>query len=180
MHIHISQFSRWLSGKESAYQCRQCRVERPPEEGNGNPLQYYCLGNPKDREAWQATVHGLAKESDMTYQLNNNSNNNIHVSIKLYILFRVCVKKMPICCSCFLQLFSFYLFFNWRIMLCRILLFSVKPQHESAIGIYIYSLPFEPPSHLLPHPTPLGWYRAPGWAFWTIQQIPIGYLFYTW
>ena len=112
MHIHISQFSRWLSGKESAYQCRQCRVERPPEEGNGNPLQYYCLGNPKDRGAWQATVHGLAKESDMTYQLNNNSNNNIHVSIKLYILFRVCVKKMPICCSCFLQLFSFYLFFN--------------------------------------------------------------------
>ena len=32
----------------------------------------------------------------------------------------------------------------------------VKPQHESAIGIYIYSLPFEPPSHLPPHPTPLG------------------------
>ena len=30
-------------------------------EGNGNPLQYSCLGNPTDREAWQATVHGLAK-----------------------------------------------------------------------------------------------------------------------
>ena len=26
-------------------------------EGNGNPLQYSCLGNPKDREAWQVTVH---------------------------------------------------------------------------------------------------------------------------
>ena len=25
-------------------------------EGNGNPLQYYCLENPMDREAWQATV----------------------------------------------------------------------------------------------------------------------------
>ena len=35
------------------------------------------------------------------------------------------------------------------------LLFSVKPQHESAIGIDI-SLPFEPPSYLPPHPTPLG------------------------
>ena len=28
------------------------------EEGNGNPLQYYCLGNPTDRRAWKATVHG--------------------------------------------------------------------------------------------------------------------------
>ena len=30
-------------------------------EGNGNPLQYYCLENPTDRGAWQATVHGVAK-----------------------------------------------------------------------------------------------------------------------
>ena len=30
-------------------------------EGNGNPLQYYCLENPMDRGAWQATVHGVAK-----------------------------------------------------------------------------------------------------------------------
>ena len=37
-----------------------------PGEGNGNPLQYACLGNPMDRGAWQATVHGEAKESDMT------------------------------------------------------------------------------------------------------------------
>ena len=29
--------------------------------GNGNPLQYSCLGNPTDRKAWQATVHGVAK-----------------------------------------------------------------------------------------------------------------------
>ena len=35
-------------------------------EGNGNPLQYSCLGNPKDRRVWQATVYGVAKESDMT------------------------------------------------------------------------------------------------------------------
>ena len=32
---------------------------RFPEEGNGNPFQYSCLGNPIDREAWQATVHGV-------------------------------------------------------------------------------------------------------------------------
>ena len=31
---------------------------RFPREGNGNWLQYYCLENPMDRGAWQATVHG--------------------------------------------------------------------------------------------------------------------------
>ena len=30
-------------------------------EGNGNLLQYSCLENPMDGEAWQATVHGIAK-----------------------------------------------------------------------------------------------------------------------
>ena len=30
-------------------------------EGNGNPLQYSCLGNPMDGGAWQATVHRVAK-----------------------------------------------------------------------------------------------------------------------
>ena len=30
-------------------------------EGNGNPLQYSCLENPKEREAWQTTVHGVTK-----------------------------------------------------------------------------------------------------------------------
>jgi len=39
---------------------------RSPGEGNGNLLQYSCLGNPVDREAWRATVHGVAKESDTT------------------------------------------------------------------------------------------------------------------
>ena len=40
---------------------------KPPGEENGNPCQYSCLGNPKDRGAWQATVHGVTKkESDMT------------------------------------------------------------------------------------------------------------------
>ena len=35
-------------------------------EGNGNPLQYSCLGNPMSRGAWWATVHGVVKESDAT------------------------------------------------------------------------------------------------------------------
>ena len=37
-----------------------------PGEGKGNPFQYSCLGNLMDSGAWQATVHGVTKESDTT------------------------------------------------------------------------------------------------------------------
>ena len=53
----------------------------------------------------------------------------------------------------FFSLFFFLIyFFIEGYLLYRILLFSVKPQHESAI-VYIYPLPFKPPSRLPPHPT---------------------------
>ena len=39
---------------------------RSPGGGNGNSLQYSCLENPMARGAWWATVHGVAKELDMT------------------------------------------------------------------------------------------------------------------
>ena len=39
---------------------------RSPGEGNDNPLQYSCLGNPMVRGTWWAAVHGVAKESDTT------------------------------------------------------------------------------------------------------------------
>ena len=38
---------------------------RSPREGNGNLLQCSGLENPMDRGAWRATVHGVAKESEM-------------------------------------------------------------------------------------------------------------------
>ena len=39
---------------------------RPLGEGNGDPLLYSCLENPMDRGAWWTSVHGVAKELDMT------------------------------------------------------------------------------------------------------------------
>ena len=46
--------------------CLIPELGRYPGDGNGNPLQYSCLGNPMDRETWWATVHGVSKKSDMT------------------------------------------------------------------------------------------------------------------
>ena len=34
---------------------------RSSVEGNGNPFQYFCLGNPTDRGAWPSTAHGITK-----------------------------------------------------------------------------------------------------------------------
>ena len=73
-------------------------LERSPEEGNGNPLQYSCLGNPMDSGAWWAVVHKVAKSwtqlSDWaahthTYThtkkpkpvTSNNNNNNYQTGI---------------------------------------------------------------------------------------------------
>ena len=44
------------------------------QEGSQDPQEKeIALGNPMDRGAWQATLHGVAKESDTTYQLNSNN-----------------------------------------------------------------------------------------------------------
>ena len=60
-------------GKESACYVRDPGLlpglGRSPGVGNGNPLQYYCLGNPMNRGAWW--VSPLGCKSDMTLQLNN-------------------------------------------------------------------------------------------------------------
>ena len=55
----------WLSGKESAYNAGDTSSipgwGRSPGEENGNPFQCSCLGNPMNRGAWWATVHGVTK-----------------------------------------------------------------------------------------------------------------------
>ena len=60
----------WLSGKESTANAGErsliLGLGRPPGEGNGNPLQYFWVGNPTDRGAWQAIVHRGHKKSDTT------------------------------------------------------------------------------------------------------------------
>ena len=55
-------------GGSSGKECRRCGLDpwagKISGEGNGNPLQYSCLGNPMDRGARWTSVHGVVKVSD--------------------------------------------------------------------------------------------------------------------
>ena len=54
---------------------------RSPGEGNGNPLQYSCLENPRDRGAWRAAVYGVAQSQTRLKRLSSSSRNyNIQFS----------------------------------------------------------------------------------------------------
>ena len=67
-------------------------------------------------------------------------------------------------------------FFYWRILaLQNFVVFCQTSTWISHRCTYTHSLLNFPPN-----PTPLGWYRAPVWVSWAIQQIPIGYLFSIW
>ena len=48
-------------------------LERSPGEGSGNPLRYSRLENPTDREAWQATVHGVTKSRTRLKRLSSST-----------------------------------------------------------------------------------------------------------
>ena len=48
--------------------------ERSPAEGNGNTLQFFCLGNPTDRGAWRPAVHGVT--NSQTQLLNKTTTKN--------------------------------------------------------------------------------------------------------
>ena len=69
-HSLTSGFPGGSDGKESTCNAGDTSSipgsEGSPREGNGNLLQYSCLGNLIDRGIWQAMVHGVAKESDTT------------------------------------------------------------------------------------------------------------------
>ena len=71
--LYFGGLPRWLTGIESACNSRDMGpipgLGRSPGEGNDNPLQYSCLEKPMVRGAWQDTVHGVTKESDMTQGL---------------------------------------------------------------------------------------------------------------
>ena len=69
----LAGLPQWLSGKESACNAGATGDAglipgsvRSPGGGHSDALQYSCLENPMDREAWRATVHSVTKSQDTT------------------------------------------------------------------------------------------------------------------
>ena len=65
--MYVQGLSLWLAWQRIHLPCRRLTagqtpgLRKSPGEGNGSPLQYSCLGNAMDREAWRAIVHGVAR-----------------------------------------------------------------------------------------------------------------------
>ena len=109
------------AGKEPACQCRRCKrygSRRSPGKGNGNPLQYSCLGNPMDKGTWWATVHGVAESLTRPSDKNNNKDTPLRT---LYVL--TISESSQYHPSLVISLYTFYflnifliLFFNFTIL----------------------------------------------------------------
>ena len=102
---------RWLSGKESACQCRRCRfdswVERIPWRRKWQPTPVFLAENSMDRGAWQATIHGVTVRHDWAcMHANINATNSAYW---FYIhTFYQCIVYFPIFMS-LTGIFSFQL-----------------------------------------------------------------------
>ena len=85
----VSYWPGGSDGKASAYNAGDlCSIPgsgSSPGEGNGSPLQYFCLENLMDRRAWQATVHGVTKSQ--TRQNDFTSFTSLHnVLVEVWLL----------------------------------------------------------------------------------------------
>ena len=95
--MHPRGFPGGSGDKESAYNAGNLGSTpwsgRSAGEGNGYPLQYYCLEDSMDREAWWATVHGITKSQ---IQLNDfHTHTHTHTDTCLDLESTDCLTKVP-------------------------------------------------------------------------------------
>ena len=93
------ELPRWLGGKESAFQSRRIRfdpgLERSPGRGNGNSLQYSCLGNPMDRRTWQAIVHGITRVGHNWAHMHTHTHTHPNMLQQVFCLSPSCRVHVP-------------------------------------------------------------------------------------
>ena len=80
----LKGLSWWLSSEESTCPSRRCGfhpwVRKIPWRRKWQPTSVFCLGKPKDREAWQATDHGVTKDLAINQQQKQNSKRHMHLN----------------------------------------------------------------------------------------------------
>ena len=79
---------------QSRTQLKQLSMHARIGEGNGTPLQYSCLENPRDGGAWWAAVYGVAQNRTRLKRLSSGSSNSImliYKNVKFYIIYSVLI-----------------------------------------------------------------------------------------
>ena len=114
-----SQVDQLVKDSPAVQETRVRSLDREdPLEKEWHPLQYFCLGNSMDGGTWQATVHGVTKESDMTQRRNHHLRGftieiQRHVSLFCYIvsnqLWEVLEGKVCIWSSLYSDQFNVFL-----------------------------------------------------------------------
>ena len=143
-------------------------------EGNGIPLQFSCLENPRDWGAWWSAIYGVAQSWTRLNWLSSSSSSvtilqNLELTNPIYILTLHCLcDRIQFLFSylfkgvlCFIGIWSLY-------MLCEFLLYNVKNQPDVSYMSSLLSLPW---TH---HSTLLGHHRAWVCSLW-YTELPISH-----
>ena len=94
------------NAEDTEKQVRPLTWKDPLEQENGNPLQYFCLGNPMDRGDWWAAVRGVTKSwTEWAY-----THTHTHTHTSTYISW-----DLPFGTTCLLKLFTMIICFLYRI-----------------------------------------------------------------
>ena len=86
--MEVTGLPTWRSGKEFICQCRRCGFDPWGSEGeDGNLLQYSCLGNAMEKEAWQAAVQGVSNSRTL---LSSQAQKGRHLTLTTSFQAQIC------------------------------------------------------------------------------------------
>ena len=94
LDLLVHWFPKWRSGKESAWNAGNLDLipdsGRSSGGGNDNPLQYSCLENSTDKEAWRATVHRVAKSWTQLSHWQTHTSQSLSCSCSFSLVAQLC------------------------------------------------------------------------------------------
>ena len=102
------------------------------EEGNGTPLQYFCLENPMDRGAWWTAVYGVAQSRTRLKQLSSSSMNiNYFWCLAMFVS---CLRNVYLTQSNEQVLYFFHIILTFRSALWLLFIYDLKAIIHFSIG----------------------------------------------